>query len=106
MVSIGDFAVVVIAIHALWCLLSHRVSDGIIGKFLYLFLVLAALGELSRPNSQVADAVLYCTFAAVGVRHWWMKTIWPHVRMYMVNRIRCATCPHKEKTNANPHHDL
>jgi hypothetical protein len=97
MVSIGVYAVVVITIHAFWCLLSRRVSDGIVGKFLYLFLVLAALGELSRPNSQVADAVLYCSFAAVGFRHWWMKTIWPRLRICMINHIRCATCPHKEK---------
>lgn len=97
MVSIGTFAVVIIAIHSFWCLISRRVSDGILGKILYLFLVLAALGELSRPGSQVADAALYCTVAAVGVRHWWMKTIWPHARLYMINRIRCATCPHKEK---------
>lgn len=97
MVFIGACAVVIIALHAFWCLVSRRVSDGIVGKFLYLLLVLAAFGELSRPNSLVADAVLYCTFAAVGVRHWWMKTIWPHIRHYMVNRIRCETCPHKEK---------
>lgn len=96
MVFIGACAVVVIAIHAVWCLLSRRVSDGIVGKVLYLLLVLAALGELSRPNSQVADAVLYYTFAAIGVRHWWMKVIWPHIRIYMISRIRCATCPHKE----------
>lgn len=97
MVSMGVYAVVLITLHAIWCLISRRVSDGIVGKFLYLFLVLAALGELSRPNSQVADAVLFCSFAAIGVRHWWMKTIWPHIKAYTVNRIRCATCPHKEK---------
>lgn len=98
MVSIGSFAVVIIALHAFWCLLSRRVSDGIVGKVLYLFLVLAALGELSRPNSQVADAVLYCTIASVGVRHWWMKTFWPRIRNRMLNSIRCATCPHKDTT--------
>ena len=96
MVSVGMFAVCVIAAHAFWCLLSRRVSDGIVGKVLYLFLVLAALGELSRPNSQVADAVLYCTIAAIGVRHWWMKTFWLRIRTALVNRIRCATCPHKD----------
>lgn len=97
MVNIGMLAVCVIGIHAFWCLLSRRVSDGIVGKVLYLFLVLAVLGELSRPNSQVADAVLYCTIAAIGVRHWWMKTFWPRIRTALTNRIRCATCPHKDK---------
>lgn len=95
MLSIGMLAVCVIAIHGLWCLLSPRVSDGVVGKVLYLILVLSAFGELSRPDSPVADAALYCSLASIGVRHWWMKTFWPRVRDRLVDRIRCASCPEK-----------
>lgn len=96
MLTINLIAVSVIALHGFWCLLSRRVSDGCVGKVLYLLLILAALGVISNPG-QHSEVALNCTVAAIGVRHFWMKTIFPHIRAYVVNRIRCATCPHKEQ---------
>lgn len=68
-----------IVVHAVWCLLCRRVSDGIIGKLLYLLLSLAAFSYLSHPshNSQM---LLNVSFFAIGVRHWWMKSMWKHVK--------------------------
>jgi hypothetical protein len=95
MITLNLIAVCIIVLHGFWCLLSRRVSDGIVGKLLYLLLILAALGVLSNPG-QSSEAALNCTFAAIGVRHFWMKTFWPRIRTNLVNRIRCATCPHKD----------
>lgn len=95
MMSVNLLAVSVIVLWAFWCLVSRRVSDGILGKVLYLMLVLAALGVLSRPGMS-AQTVLNCTVAAIGVRHFWMKTFWPRIRSAVITRIRCATCPHKD----------
>ncbi|BAO20664.1 hypothetical protein [Pseudomonas phage PPpW-3] len=88
-------AVGVIVLWAFWCILCRRVSDGIVGKVLYLLLMLAALGVLSNPGQQ-SETLLNVTFAAIGIRHAWMKTVFPRARAYVVNRIRCAACPHKE----------
>lgn len=96
MMTLNVLAVSLIVIWAFWCLLSRRVSDGVIGKVLYMMLVLAALGVLSHPGAR-AETILNCTFAAIGIRHFWMKTVWLHIRSAVVKRIRCATCPHNVK---------
>ena len=94
MITVNVVAVSVIVLWAFWCILYRRVSDGIVGKILYMLLMLAALGVLSNPG-QNAETVLNCTVAAIGIRHFWMKTAWPHVRSAAIKRIRCATCPNK-----------
>lgn len=99
MMSLNVVAVAVIVLWAFWCLLSPRVSDGVVGKVLYMLLVLAALGVLSHPGER-AETILNCTFAAIGVRHFWMKTVFPHIRGAVVKRIRCVTCPHNVKDQA------
>lgn len=95
MITVNLLAVCIIVLHGFWCLLSRRVSDGVVGKVLYLLLILAALGVLSNPGQQ-AETALNATVALIGVRHFWMKTFWPRIRAKLVNRIRCATCPHKD----------
>lgn len=96
MITLNLALVAIIGLHAFWCLLSKRVSDGIVGKVLYLLLVLAALGVLSNPVALSEQTVLNGTIAAIAVRHFWMKTFWPRIRSAALNRIRCATCPHKD----------
>jgi hypothetical protein len=96
MMTLNVLAVTVIVLWAFWCLLSPRVSDGIVGKVLYMLLVLAALGVLSHPGER-AETILNCTFAAIGIRHFWMKTVFCHLRATVLKRIRCATCPHSPK---------
>lgn len=92
--SANEIAVSIIVLWAFWCLLSPRVSDGIIGKVLYLLLLLSAIGILSGPG-QESETKLNMAIAAIGVRHFWMKTAWPHVRDYLANKLFCNTCPHK-----------
>lgn len=76
---VGLVAVGILVVHAMWCLLSPRVSDGIVGKILYLLVCLAAFGYISRP-SPVSQMLLNVSFACIALRHWWMKTYWAKVK--------------------------
>lgn len=93
MITVNVVAVWVIVLWAFWCILYRRVSDGIVGKVLYLLLMLAAFGVLSNPG-QGSETALNCTVAAIGVRHVWMKTVFPHIKAAVIRRLRCAICPH------------
>lgn len=86
MQTVSLVAVGLIVIHAIWCLLSPRVSDGVLGKFLYLMLSLAAFAFLSRP-SPFSQMVLNVSFAAIAIRHWWMKTYWAGVKKRIMHCI-------------------
>lgn len=77
--TLSVIAVGGIVVHSFWCLTCQRVSDGIIGKLLYLLLSLAAFSYLSHPSLH-SQALLNIGFFAIGVRHWWMKVIWKHVK--------------------------
>lgn len=96
MISLSLIAVVIVGVHSFWCLLSRRVSDGIIGKVLYLCVVLSAFGVFSHPGAINATEVFNCSIAAISIRHFYMKVFWPSIKLKVINRIRCATCPHKE----------
>ena len=90
MQTVSLFAVGLIVIHAIWCLLCPRVSDGVIGKFLYLLLSLAAFAFISRP-SPFSQMVLNLSFASIAVRHWWMKTYWSQVKKSITHYVqRCG----------------
>lgn len=79
-------AVGILLIHAVWCLLCKRVSDGIVGKVLYGLLSLAALAYLSRPD-EYSTELLHASLAAIAVRHFWMKTYWPVLRGRILRRV-------------------
>lgn len=79
MQTVSLIAVGLIVIHAIWCLLCPRVSDGVLGKFLYLTLSLAAFAFISKP-SPFSQMLLNVSFASIAVRHWWMKTYWANVK--------------------------
>lgn len=86
MQTVSLIAVGLIVIHAIWCLLSPRVSDGVLGKFLYLTLSLAAFAFLSRP-SPFSQMLLNISFASIATRHWWMKTYWAGVKRRIMRYV-------------------
>ncbi len=79
-------AVGILLIHAVWCLLCKRVSDGIVGKLLYGLLSLSALAYISCPD-QYSTEILHVSLAAIAVRHFWMKTYWPVLRGRILRRV-------------------
>jgi hypothetical protein len=86
-------AVGILVVHAVWCLLCKRVSDGIVGKLLYGLLSLAALAYLSRPDPY-ATAMLHVALAAIAVRHFWMKTYWLRIKQRMLTWLPTRSHPH------------
>lgn len=87
MITLNALAVAVIAVWAFWCMLSKNVKDGIIGKVLYLMLMLAALGVLSSPGPS-SNLLLNTTFAALAIRHAWMKKVFPRLLEYFIEGQR------------------
>lgn len=71
-------AVGVLVIHGVWCLTCKRVSDGVLGKLLYLAVSLAALSYISNPGPHAQD-LLNASLAAIAARHWFMKTFWSRI---------------------------
>ena len=95
-------AVGILVIHAMWCLLSPRVSDGILGKVLYLLMSLAAFGYMSRP-SPLSQMLLNVSFACIALRHWWMKTYWKKVRTGILSRLNpIGVTPHGKAKSRHP----
>ena len=84
--TISLIAVGVLIVHAVWCLLCKRVSDGVLGKVLYLLVTLAAFAYISRP-SPFAQMLLNVSFASIAVRHWWMKTYWSNVKRRIMHYV-------------------
>lgn len=86
-------AVGILLIHAVWCLLCKRVSDGIVGKVLYGLLSLAALAYMSRPDVYATE-MLHAVLAAIAIRHFWMKSYWPGIRARMMTAVSARSQPH------------
>lgn len=84
--TISLISVGIIVVHAFWCLWCHRVSDGVLGKILYLLLSLAAFAYISRP-SPFAQMLLNISFATIAIRHWWMKTYWSNVKRAIMRYV-------------------
>lgn len=84
--TLSVIAVGGIVVHSFWCLTCQRVSDGIIGKLLYLLLSLAAFSYLSHP-SMFSQMLLNVSFASIAVRHWWMKTYWAQVKRSIMRYV-------------------
>ena len=85
MQTVSLIAVGIIVIHAIWCLLCPRVSDGVLGKLLYLLLSLAAFSFVSQP-SPFSQMLLNISFASIAIRHWWIKTYWAKVKRDILRR--------------------
>lgn len=86
MQMVSLIAVGSIIVHAIWCLLSSRVSDGVLGKLLYLTLSLAAFAFISNP-SPFSQMLLNIGFASIAIRHWWMKTYWANVKRRIMRYV-------------------
>lgn len=86
MQTVSEIAVGVIVMHAVWCLLYPRVSDGVFGKVFYLLLSLATLAYLSRPSVS-SQMLLNISIASIGIRHWWMKTYWHQVKRSIMRYV-------------------
>jgi hypothetical protein len=81
-----DFvAALVLLIVAVWCVLSPRYEDGIIGKLMFSLMALSCYAILvSFPDkpSQAAHNVMTLSVAACAARELFIKRIWPWMRTH------------------------
>lgn len=61
---------------AAWCVCSHRVNDGIVGRVLYSAIAIAAFAAFFAVQQQTylaANQTIITAVALIGLRHFVMK---------------------------------
>ena len=68
-------AYIIIFLWATWCVLSHHVKDGVVGKVMYSTLSVAAVAALIADTGLHAksDTIIIFCLAGIGVRHFVIK---------------------------------
>jgi CBS domain containing-hemolysin-like protein len=85
LLTLHQLAAAGIFLWATFCVLSPLVRDGVIGCLLFSMLSLAAFAVVFSPVLPTAHAlratvIMDLFVAAVGIRHVWMKLIWPYIQ--------------------------
>lgn len=68
---------------SLWCILSPRYEDGIVGKLIFSVMALSCYATIvAYPNepNELTHVVMTTSMAAAAVRELWIKRIWPFMR--------------------------
>jgi hypothetical protein len=102
MMTVNVIACAILLIWACWACLNPNVNDGVLGKFIFGCVALAALSVILGNTTQGIKpsgpgTTLHCAIAALGLRHVFLKHCWPQVKQRIQNRILCATCPRRNK---------
>lgn len=89
-------AAVVTLLWAIWCVLSCRVQDGILGKLIFSCIAMSSLALLfahsQPPGAQLtASLTLNLCFAAYSIRHAFMRCAW----VVVLRRLICRDCPRR-----------
>ena len=92
----------IIAIWAAWCVLSHKVRDGIVGKIIYAAIAvsgfaIATRGETVLLSPSAAGVTFHGALALAGVRHWCVANHWPRVKAWLCRHLNCERCLHCDK---------
>lgn len=87
----------IIAIWAMWCVLSHKVRDGIVGKIIYAAIAvsgfaIATRGETVFLNPSAAGVTFHGALALAGLRHWFVANHWPRVKAWLCVYLHCEQC--------------
>lgn len=91
---VNVIACAIILAWAVWCCLNPRVHDGIVGKFIFAVIALAALSViLGNTTAGIAPSItgttLHLAIAALGIRHAFIVHFWPRIK----RSIQCSSCP-------------
>lgn len=87
----------IIAIWATWCVLSHKVRDGIVGKIIYAAIAvsgfaIATRGETVFLSPSAAGITFHGALALAGLRHWFVANHWPRVKAWLCRYLHCEQC--------------
>lgn len=95
---INSIACGLIALWAIWCVLSGRVRDGVIGKLIYSAIAISGFVVMSREQSifmmgpTTAWITLHVSLALAGARHIFMVTYWQQVKAWLCRTLHCEHC--------------
>lgn len=86
-----------ISLWAMWCVLSPRVHDGIVGKFIYAAIAVSGFAIVSRAETvfvtpTTAGVTFHGALALAGLRHWFVANHWPRVKALLCKYLHCEQC--------------
>jgi hypothetical protein len=89
--------IAMIALWAMWCVLSHRVRDGIVGKVIYAAIAvsgfaIATRGETVFFTPSAAGVTFHGALALAGLRHWFVANHWTRVKAWLCRYLHCEQC--------------
>lgn len=87
----------IISLWAMWCMLSSRVHDGIVGKVIYAAVMLSGFAICTRAETvflspTTAGVTFHGALALAGLRHWFIANHWPIVRGWLCRYLHCEQC--------------
>ncbi|MBC8786536.1 hypothetical protein [Pseudomonas fluorescens] len=95
--TLSTLFISIIAIWAMWCVLSHKVRDGIVGKIIYAAIAvsgfaIATRGETVFLSPSAAGVTFHGALALAGLRHWFVANHWPRVKGWLCRYLHCEQC--------------
>jgi hypothetical protein len=104
LLSLHQLAAAGICLWAWFCVFSPLVKDGVIGCVLFGMLGLASFCVVWSPvlptsHALRATVIMDLFVAAVGIRHAWMKVIWPYVQAWYFRKIGMELPRRREADN-------
>jgi hypothetical protein len=99
---INSIACGLIALWAIWCVLSGKVRDGILGKLIYSTIAISGFVVMARNQTlffgpTTAGLTLHVSLALAGARHIFMVTYWQPVKAWLCRTLNCEHCMARDK---------
>lgn len=96
----------VISLWAMWCMLSARVHDGIVGKVIYAAIMMSGFAIVTRADTvfvspSTAGVTFHGALALAGLRHWFVANHWHRVKAWLCRYLHCEQCLNNETTKAD-----
>lgn len=86
----------IISLWAMWCVLSHKVKDGIVGKIIYAAIAVSGFAIATRGETvfdpTAASVTFHGALALAGLRHWFVANHWPRVKAWLCRYLHCEQC--------------
>ncbi len=93
-----------ISLWAMWCMLSARVHDGIIGKIIYASIMVSGFAIVTRAETvfvtpTTAGVTFHGAIALSCLRHWFVANHWPRVKAWLCHYLHCEQCLNDESVS-------
>jgi thiosulfate reductase cytochrome b subunit len=108
--TLSTLFVGIISLWAMWCMLSARVHDGIVGKIIYATIMLTGFAIVTRAETvfvspTTAGVTFHGALALAGLRHWFVANHWPIVKGWLCRYLHCEQCLNSVETPTRREND-